>query len=306
MKILFFGTSDFAVQSLKALLNTQFRPTAVVTQPDKPKGRGYALTPTPVKETAVENSIDVYTPQSLKDFAIHPLLEQIRPDMIIVVAYGKILPKYILDFPPLGCINVHASLLPKYRGAAPINHAIINGETETGITTMYMDEGLDTGDMILKQKTEINSEENFGELHDRLAQMGGELLIKTLELVKNGTAPREKQTDDSSYAFMIDNNLKRLDFSDSTKNIINLIRGLSPAPCAFCYNGNKKIKIYKASYADCPKDKYDYKAGDIVDVSTITVRTGDGAVRIEELQPEGKKRMPASEFLKGNKLFRLD
>ena len=291
MKIIFMGSSDFAVKSLEAILADDFfTVTAVVTQPDKPKGRGYVLTPTPVKVVAVEHGIEVFTPNSLKNGELQPILDEHKPDCIVVAAYGKILPPYVLDYPKFGCINVHASLLPAYRGAAPINFAIMNGEKVTGITTMYMDVGLDTGDMIYKAETPISDNDNAETLHDRLAEMGGTLIIKTLHDLYDGKAPRIPQEGESSYASMINDSVRRIDFNDTTEKILNKIRGLSPIPSAYALINGKNTKIFKAEKINAPEN------------GKIVIKTADGYVRITELQPEGKKRMRDEDFLRGNKV----
>lgn len=300
MRCIFMGSSEFAVASLKAMTENGYDVCAVVSQPDKPKGRGYTLTPTPVKVFAESSGIPVYTPDSIKNGELVPLLEEVKPDVIVVASYGKILPEYVLSCPPKGCINVHASLLPKYRGAAPINFCLIDGEKKTGVTTMLMDKGLDTGDILLKAETEILPEDDSGTLHDRLAEMGGKLLSETLEALENGTVVPEKQVGESSYASMITNKTRKLDFAESSANIVNKIRGLSPIPAAFAVCGGKNIKIFKASEVFIQTD-VDYPVGAVVPGKELTVRTGDGFVKIDELQPEGKKKMGGADFLRGNK-----
>lgn len=300
MRSIFMGSSDFAVASLKAMIDGGYQVDAVVSQPDKPKGRGYTLTPTPVKAYALSLDIPVYTPDKIKNGELQELLDEVKPDVIIVAAYGKILPPYILNYPPKGCINVHASLLPKYRGAAPINFCLIDGEEKTGVTTMLMDEGLDTGDMLLKAETEITADDDVGTLHDRLAEMGGVLLVDTLKALEEGTLVPEKQMGESSYASMITNETRKIDFTDSAKNIVNRIRGLSPIPTAYALCGGKNTKIFKASVIE-NNIKGDYECGQIVPGKDLIVCTGDGFIRIDEIQPEGKKRMGGADFLRGNK-----
>lgn len=318
MKILFMGSPSFAVLSLNAIINyslslntnNNISVVGVITQPDKPKGRGYDLYPTPVKERAIELGIPVYTPDKLKDGAITELLKEINPDLIVVVAYGKILPEYILNFTQYGCINVHASLLPKYRGAAPINFAIINGESETGVTTMFMDKGIDTGDILLKEKTSIYPDDNAETLHDRLAVIGAELLIKTLDLIIKGKIERIPQTEVTTYASLIDNKIRRIDFNKNKKDIINLIRGLCPTPSAYTIAEGKNIKIFKANAAE---GIFEGENGDIIYTDEnnklgkghLSIKVSDGAVIINELQPEGKKIMTGEEFLRGTKLKRI-
>ncbi len=300
MRSIFMGSSDFAVESLKAMVEAGYEVNAVVSQPDKPKGRGYTLTPTPVKAYALTLDIPVYTPDKIKNGELQELLDEVKPDVIIVAAYGKILPPYILNYPPKGCINVHASLLPKYRGAAPINFCLIDGEEKTGVTTMLMDEGLDTGDMLLKAETEITADDDVGTLHDRLAEMGGKLLVDTLKALEEGTLVPEKQTGESCYASMITNETRKIDFTDSAKNIVNRVRGLSPIPTAYALCGGKNTKIFKASIVE-NAIKGDFEFGQVVPGKELIVRAGDGFVRIDEIQPEGKKRMGGADFLRGNK-----
>ncbi|MCL2096128.1 MAG: methionyl-tRNA formyltransferase [Oscillospiraceae bacterium] len=292
MRILFMGTPEFAKISLEYLVKNKFDVIGVITQPDKPAGRKMILTPPPVKEYAVSENISVYQPQSLRTEEFFDLLKEIDPDIITVVAYGKMLPKNILDFTDnninnkYGCVNVHASLLPKYRGASQINAAIINGEKTTGITTIYMDEGCDTGDMILKESIEIDENETFGELCGRLADLGGRLLVETLGQIKDGTAKREKQPDlteyDGTYAHKPDDNMREIDWSKPVKDIHDQIRGLSPVPAAFTRLNGKKLKIYKSEIEK-------------------TDRTDGGVLKILELQLEGGRRMAAKDFLNGNK-----
>ena len=282
-KILFMGTPEFAKISLEYLVTNKFDVAGIITQPDKPAGRKMILTQPPVKEYALQANIPVYQPQTLKTEDFFELLKNIDPDIIILVAYGKILPKNVIEYPQYGCINVHASLLPKYRGAAPINAAIMNGEKVTGITTMYMAEGIDTGDMLLKESTEIGENETFGELHDRLAQIGGKLLLETLEQIKNGTAKREKQPEtDAPYVPKMGNDICEIDWNLTPREIHNKIRGLSPMPAAFTYLNGKKLKIFKSRISN------------------------DGIVELLEVQLEGGKRMSARDFLNGRKNVERD
>ncbi len=298
MKILFMGTSPFAVESLASLKNAGIDVACVVTQPDRPKGRGYKMTCTPVKEFALQQEYRVETPETLKDEAILPLLQEIDPDLIIVVAYGKILPPYVLNYPKLGCVNVHGSLLPMYRGAAPVNHVIMDGQTETGVTTMYMDAGLDTGDMILKESTPITPDDTFGTLHDRLAKMGGELLVKTVELISQGAAPRTVQEGETCYASMITKETRRLDFTQSKTALHNRIRGLAPEPCAFAFCGGKNVKILESEPVD---GTWDCPYGTIVDKKHLIIKVADGGLRLKTVQPEGKKPMSGESFCAGNR-----
>lgn len=298
------GTPDFAVPCLQALIDNGENVQAVFTQPDKPKGRGYKMLPPPVKSLALTYNIPVYQPLSLKkgedaENALN-ILKELSPDLIIVVAYGKILPKEILELPKYYCINVHASLLPRYRGAAPIQWCVLNGEKETGVTTMLMAEGLDTGDMLLKESVAIGDDETASELHDRLSAVGAELLIKTISAVKAGTITREKQEDSlSNYASMITKDMCPIDFSLPAQQIHNKIRGLSASPCAVTMLNGKRLKIFKSTMSD--KKKYDLAAGTVVSEKDFTVVCGDGyTVTFTEVQSEGGKRMKVSDFLRGN------
>ncbi|MDP4120130.1 MAG: methionyl-tRNA formyltransferase [Bacillota bacterium] len=296
MNIVFMGTPDFAVNSLESLIEAGHNVQAVFTQPDKPKGRGYTLTPPPVKVCAQEHNIEVYQPKTLKNDKAFEILKKLNPDVIVVVAYGKILPKNILDLPKFGCVNVHGSLLPKYRGAAPIQWAILNGEAKTGITTMFMDVGLDTGDMLLKSETNIGENETAGELHNRLAVMGAKLIVKTLDGLQNGTITREKQNDDEScYAAMLDKNLCKIDFNEDALQVHNKIRGLSPWPTATAVLHEKNVKIHKSK---CVKKSGN--PGEVILLSPLTIACKTGAVEISELQLDGKKRMKSDEFLRGH------
>lgn len=300
MKILFMGTPDFAVPSLSALIENKYEICGVVTQPDKPKGRGHHLTPPPVKECANAHNIPVFQPETLKGEAFMEELKSLNPDIIIVVAYGKILPPYIIEFPKFGCVNVHGSLLPKYRGAAPIQWAVINGEEETGITTMQMDNGLDTGDMLLTLKTKIGETETAGELFDRLSYLGAEALITTLEKIKDGSIERTPQNDEeSSYAKMLDKNTGKIDWAKSAKEIFSLIKGTNPYPTAHTLYKGEVLKIFTASIGS----KTDKKPGEIIDLpdKKIEVACGDGtSLLLCEVQPFGKKRMDTQSFLNGN------
>jgi len=308
MNILFMGSSQFAVAGLKALHESRHDIIGVFTQQDKPKGRGYELSMTDVKKFASEVGYDVYTPSTLKDNAVSELLETLNPDVIVVISYGKILPKYVLDYPKMGCINIHASLLPKFRGAAPINFAIINGEKITGITSMYMDIGIDTGDMILKETVEITEDDNAGSLHDKLASTGAKILIETLELAEKNEVVRKKQIGESSYAPMIENEHKIIDFNKTSLEIFNQIRGLSPVPTAFATVNNKKIKIYNSKIIKNEEFSEQLAVGHVVQniKNRIIVKTSDGFIEILDLQNEGKRRMTASEFLLGNRIIKFD
>lgn len=302
MKVVFMGTPDFAVYTLTALIESKYDVIAVVTQPDKPKGRGKAVISTPVKQKALENNIKVYQPIKVKSEEFIEEFKKLNPDVIVVTAFGQILPKEILDIPKYGCINVHASLLPKYRGAAPIQWVIINGEKETGITTMYMDTGLDTGDMILKQSVDIDEKETGESLHDKLANISGKILIDTLDLIQKGKANFEKQDDKNScYAKMLTKELGNIDFNKSAIEIERLIRGLNSWPSAYTKFNNKTLKIWEANVINQNSNE---KCGTIVNLTkdSIIVQTKDGQLEITQLQLEGKKRMNTSEFLKGHEI----
>lgn len=302
MNIVFMGTPDFAVPCLKALVESGENVTAVFTQPDKPKGRGYKLTPSPVKEEALSYNIPVYQPQSLKKGEdaekAAEVLKELAPDLFIVVAYGKILPKNILDIPKY-CINVHASLLPKYRGAAPIQWSVLNGEKVTGVTTMLMAEGVDTGDMLLSQSTEIGENETAAELWDRLSIMGAEVMLKTIKAVKDNSLTPIKQDDSlSSHAPMITKDMCPIDFSKTVQEVHNHIRGLSSFPCATAMLGDKRLKIFKSEIIDGKVT--DKPFGTVVNVKDFTVVCGDGGcVRFTEIQADGGKRMKTADYLRG-------
>ncbi|MFL8632575.1 methionyl-tRNA formyltransferase [Clostridioides difficile] len=300
MKIVFMGTPDIAVPCLQKIIDEKYEILGVVTQPDKPKGRGKKLGMSPVKELAIENNIPVYQPVKARDKEFIDKIKSLNPDVIVVVAFGQILPKEILEIPKLGCINVHVSLLPKYRGAAPINWVIINGEEKTGVTTMYMDEGLDTGDMILK--TEVNLDENItaGELHDKMMNIGAETLKETLRLIEEGNAPREVQNhEEFSYAPIMNKSLGNIDFSKSAREIHNLVRGVNPWPSAYTTYNDVIMKVWKTKVLD---EKSTKDVGTIVDVSKdgIKVSTIDNVLLIEEIQMPNKKRMLVGEYIKGN------
>lgn len=300
MRIVFMGTPDFAVPCLERLIKDGHSILGVFTQPDKPKGRSYVMTPPPVKVCAQEKGAQVFQPATMKDGSAYEILKKLEPELIVVVAFGKILPKDILDLPKYGCINVHGSLLPKYRGAAPIQWSVLNGDKVTGVTTMYMDVGLDTGDMLLKSETQIGENETSGELYDRLAVLGAELLSKTIDELEAGRLQREKQDDSQScYASMLDKSMCAIDWNDSAEKIHNKVRGLSPWPIATASLKGKKVKIHKTLVA---KENIKDEPGKILSLSPFTVACGDGAVEILELQIEGKKRMKSKDFLMGHRL----
>lgn len=299
MKVVFMGTPDFAVPTLKALIDNH-EVTAVVSQPDKPKGRGKHLMPTPVKEVALEYNIPIYQPVSAKDSSFVEELSKIEADVFVVVAYGQLLPESILKIPKYGCINVHGSLLPKYRGAGPIQWSIINGESKTGVTIMYMEKGLDSGDMILKEEIEITPNDDYGTLHDKMAPVGAKALIKALELIEKGEVKAEKQIDsESTYAPRITKEIAQIDWRKSSKDIVNMIRGMRPTPCAFSFLNEEMVKIWWATEID----GYEGKFGEVVDVLPkmgVVVKTGDTAVIITELQVKGGKKMATADYLLGH------
>lgn len=303
MKVLFMGTPDFALFSLKALAASHHSIVGVITQPDKPRGRGYTLTPPPVKVFALENGYEVYQPQTLKSDEFLKLLEGLSPDVIAVVAYGKILPESVLGFPKYGCINVHGSLLPQYRGAAPMQRAIIDGQSQTGVTTMYMAEGLDTGDMLFKDTVSIESDDNFEDIHDKLGACGAQLLIKTLDALENGTAVRTPQDNSlATYAAKITKNVCAIDFSADATAVNNLVRGLSPVPLAFTHTPDGKLLKVISSKVSA-QDGIHGKCGEVTALDGgITVACGKGSVTLLNVLPEGKSRMKAADFIRGRKL----
>ena len=302
MKIVFMGTPDFAVPCLRTLAESGHELAAVFTQPDKPKGRGYKLIPTPVKAAALEYDIPVYQPLSLRkgEDAEESMrvLRETAPDLIVVTAYGQILPKEILELPKYGCINIHASLLPKYRGAAPINWVLLNGEKETGVTSMQMSEGLDTGDMLIKRATPIGENETFEELYARLSAMGGEVLAETIDALEKGSLSPEVQDDSlSCYSPMIRKEMSALDFSKTAAEVHNTIRGVT----GFTMLEGKRLKVFASCIAEGSFDSAEN--GSVVDTKRFAVKCGDGrAVIFTEVQPEGKKRMKTEDFLRGRKL----
>ncbi len=307
MKILFMGTPDFAVFSLRALCESRHEIVGVVTQPDKPCGRGYALTPPPIKQYALEHGYEVYQPTTLRDEAFAELLSFLNPDIIVVVAYGKILPKNVLDYPKYGCVNVHGSLLPEYRGAAPMQRAIIDGKSETGITTMYMAEGLDTGDMLLKEAIRIEDNDNFETIHDKLGECGAALIVKTLDALEENKIVCIPQNEAcASYAAKITKQTCAIDFSRSAREVHNLIRGLSPLPLSFTHLPNGKLlKITRSEIIN--EHGIFGKAGEVISIDGgITVACGEGAVKILGVLPEGKPRMSAEDFIRGKKIFVSD
>lgn len=301
MKVIFMGTPDFSVGTLEALIEAGHEVALVVTQPDKPKGRGGKMQYTPVKEVAVAHNIPVYQPKRIREPECIEELRKYNADIMVVIAFGQILPKEILEMTPYGCVNVHASLLPSYRGAAPIQWAVINGEKVSGVTTMQMNEGLDTGDMLLKVEIPLDEKETGGSLHDKLAEAGARLCVETLDALKAGTVTPEKQGDSpTAYAKMLDKHMGKIDWKMSAKEIERLIRGLNPWPSAYTrWNENDKgMKIWEAEVAEGQTDK---AAGTVVEVAKdgFFVQTGDGLLKITALQIPGKKRMDAAAFLRG-------
>ena len=305
MKVVFMGTPDFAQKSLEALYNAGHEILAVVTNIDKPKGRGMKLVESPVKEYAKSKNLTIFQPEKVrKNIEFIEQIKKLEPDVICVVAYGKILPSEILEIPKLGCINVHASLLPKYRGAAPIQWAVLNGDKTTGVTTMYMDVGMDTGDMILKQEVEIGENETTGELWDRLSIIGADLLVKTLKQIEKGTAPRIKQSDDFTMAPMLNKEISKIDWQEKTaKQIKNLVRGLNPIMGAYSYLNGKKIKFWKVEVEEDTNSNQEN--GTVIkanDKDGLYIKAKDGVLKIIEIQGENAKRMNANDFLRGNKI----
>ena len=320
LRIVFMGTPDFAERSLEKVYEAGHKIEAVVTNMDKPKGRGMKMIASPVKQFAIEKGLKIYQPQKVRNnLEFIEEIKNINPDVICVVAYGKILPKELLDIPKLGCINVHGSLLPKYRGAAPIQWAVLNGDKTTGITTMYMNEGMDTGDMILKEEVEIGADETTGELWDRLADIGAKLLIETLELIEKGKAPREKQGEDFTLAPMLNKEMAKIDWENKKAvEIKNLVRGLNPIMGAYSYINEKKIKFWRVdviSEEELEKEfpeltEYEYKMPNI-EAGTVLfsdakrglyIKANDGIIKVLEIQGENAKKMSINDFLRGNKI----
>ena len=320
LKIVFMGTPDFAKESLEALVNAKHEILAVVTNIDKPQGRGMKLVPSPVKQYALEQGLNVLQPLKIRNNEeFLNSIKELNPDVICVVAYGKILPKELLDIPKLGCINVHGSILPKYRGAAPIQWAVLNGDRTTGITTMHMDEGMDTGDMILTEEVEIGENETTGELWNRLSIIGAKLLVETLDKIKAGNAPRKKQGNDYTLAPMLNKEMANIDWENKSANEIkNLVRGLNPIMGAYSYLNGKKIKFWKVEiipenvfmemfeeFAEYAYKFKDISAGTILYVDEkkgFFIKANDGIISVLEIQGENAKKMPISDFLRGNKI----
>ena len=307
LKIVFMGTPDFAKESLEAIYNEGYDIEAVVTNPDKPKGRGMKMIASPVKEFAIEKNLKIYQPVKVRNNTeFIDELKKINPDVICVVAYGKILPKEILEIAKYGCINVHGSLLPQYRGAAPIQWAVLNGDKTTGITTMYMDEGMDTGDIIFKRKVEIGENETTGELWDKLSKIGGELLVETLKNIENGTAPREKQGEDFTMAPMLNKDMAKINWEDKNVNEIkNLVRGLNPIMGAYSFIDNKKVKFWKVEKLELPLDKQTLKNGTVIISDSkqgLQIKAKDGIINVIEIQGENARKMGIGDYLRGNNI----
>lgn len=302
MKLIYMGTPEFAALPLEILSNSNYSIPLVLSQEDRPKGRGKKVLPTPVKKKAIKLGQEVFQPKDVNSKESIEKLRGIDPDFIVVAAYGQILSRKVLSIPKYGCINIHASLLPKYRGAAPINWAIINGERETGVTTMKMDRGLDTGDILLQESLKIETEDDSVTIYEKLSNLGGELIVKTLDEIKNNTLiPKRQDESKATYAPMINKSMGRIDWSMEGNKIVNLVRGLKPWPFAYTFYGKDNVKIHKARAID---KIYDGVNGEIVHVSEegIFVVANDSCVIIEELQFPGKKRMPVREFIKGNNI----
>ncbi len=320
LNIVFMGTPDFARESLKAIYEAGHNILAVVTNPDKPKGRGMKLIPSPVKEFAIEKNLKIYQPLKVRnneDFIGE--IKSLNPDVICVVAYGKILPKELLDIPKMGCINVHGSLLPKYRGAAPIQWSVLNGDKETGITTMYMDVGMDTGDMILKEKVKIGEDETTGELWDKLSKVGAKLLVETLEKIERGIAPREKQGEDFTLAPMLLKDMAKINWEEmNAEKIKNLVRGLNPIMGAYSELEGKKVKFWKVNVVNL-KDlsqkfpelkEYEYRMNGLApgtvlfadEKNGLYINAIDGIIKVLEIQGENAKKMLINDYLRGNKI----
>ena len=320
LKILFMGTPDFAMESLKALYEAKYNIVGVVTNPDRPKGRGMKMIASPVKEYALEKHLEVYQPEKVRNNEeFLNTVKKINPDLICVVAYGKILPKELLEIPKMGCINVHGSLLPKYRGAAPIQWAVLNGDKKTGITTMYMNEGMDTGDMILKEEVQIGKNETTGELWERLSKIGAKLLVETVEKIEDGTAPREKQPEDFTMAPMLHKEMANIDWDnkDATQ-IKNLVRGLNPIMGAYTYLNGKKIKFWKVEKLTTEElaQKYnemneymDYikkvQPGTVLFSNVkqgLYIKCNNDIISVIEIQGENSRKMNILDFLRGNSI----
>ncbi len=301
MKVVFMGTPDFAVPCLEKLIEHGCDVVGVFTQPDKPVGRKRIITPPAVKVCAIEHNIEVFQPEKMRDGTALEIIKELAPDLIVVVAYGKILPKEILDNPPLGCINIHGSLLPKLRGAAPIQWSVINGDEYSGVTSMMMNEGLDTGDMLVERRVKIDFKETSGELYDRLSFVGAEVLEETLKKIEDGTLVRTPQNDDeSTYAPLLNKEISNINWNDTALSVYNKIRGLNPWPIAITYIDGVKYKVYEAEFLE----NINGKPGEIVENKKhLVVACGDGnGVSLKTIQPDGKKQMDIVAFLSGNRI----
>ena len=310
IKIVFMGTPEFARESLKELYEAGFNIVGCFTNPDKPSGRGMKLKASAVKEYALEKNIPVYQPKKVKNNQeVLDILNNLQPDVIAVVAYGKILPKEVLDIPKYGCINVHGSLLPKYRGAAPMQWSLINGEEKTGITTMFMDIGMDTGDMLLKEEIEIKDNYNLESIHDILMVIGAKLLVKTIDGVVNGTIIPIPQPEEGTYAPMITREMTKIDFNKSGREIFNFVRGLSPFPGTYMeLEDGRKYKVFDVNYQEDENIDNTVEPGDILLMSKdkLYIRCKDGYIIINQIQPENSKRMDIRAFMAGNRLNMMD
>ncbi len=303
MKIMFMGTPEISAGALSALIDAGHEIVAVVTGEDKPRGRGNVMTPTPTKKLAAEKDIPVYTPKTLRDEACTALLSEINPELICVVAYGKILPENVIKYPKYGCINLHVSLLPKYRGAAPMQRAIMDGESETGVTIMYMDVGLDTGDIIATEKFPIGEEDDFETVHDTSLLVGSRLLSDTIYEIEAGRATRRKQDDSlATYAKKVEKEDCRIDFSSDAKVVSARIRGVTPIPGAFTFLNEKMLKVASVKAVSGNGKPGEVIAVDGVGEGSVTVACGSGAVRILQVTPEGKGKMSAGDFVRGRKI----
>ena len=306
MKIVFMGTPDFAEKSLEAVYNAGHEIVGVVTNPDRPKGRGMKLEASPVKKYAESKNLKIYQPEKIrKNEEFIEEIRKLQPDVICVVAYGKILPKEILEIPKLGCINVHGSLLPKYRGAAPIQWAVLNGDKATGVTTMYMDVGMDTGDMILKKETQIGDDETTGELWARLSKIGAALLVETLQKIEEGTAPRIPQGEEFSIAPMLDKEIAKINWDNKTAiEIKNLVRGLNPIMGTYSFLNDRKIKFWKVDVVSDNSFENE-KNGTVIKADSkdgLYIKAKDGLIKVIEIQGENAKKMSIQDFLRGNKI----
>ncbi|MBP3611206.1 MAG: methionyl-tRNA formyltransferase [Lachnospiraceae bacterium] len=308
MRAVFMGTPEIAAVILKSVLASKHEVIAVVTQPDKPKGRGHEMAFPPVKEVALEAGIPVLQPQKARDEAFLEEMKKLNPDIILVAAYGKLLPKVLLDIPKFGCINVHASLLPKYRGASPIQWAVLNGEEKSGVTIMHMAEEMDAGDIIMTEEIMLAAEETAGSLHDRLAEIGGPLLLSAMDALENGRAPRIRQNEEeATHVKMLDKTMGNLNFAQPAVVLERWIRGLNPWPTAYTKLDGKILKLWKAEVIpaeELTKELKQEQPGTIVamDKDSFSVKTGEGLLKVKELQLEGKRKMTAEEFLRGFKL----